>query len=219
MNNRKKIAIYGAGGFGREVAWLVSSLAGAGTYEHVAYIDDGARDDRSLGGRPVVPWDHFTRMHSDALIGLAVGDPQVRRRLARRCSEAGYAFATLVHASVEMSPSVDLAAGSIVCCGTILTVDITVEQQVHINLGCTVGHDVRIGEFTTVSPGVHVSGNVHIGPSVFIGTGANIINGTTADPLVIAEGTVIAAGACITKSTEPNCLYTGVPAVLKKRYA
>lgn len=212
-----KVAIYGAGGFAREVAWLLSTREGA--FNVVGFIEDSANGDRVLNGRRVMSWDTFSRSHSDSLLAVAVGNPQSRRKLAAKCSEQGFSFATLVHHSVEMSKFVEVGAGSIVCCGSILTVNIILEQHVHINLDCTIGHDVHIGEFSTLAPGVHVSGNVHIGKSVYVGTGANIINGSSDNPLVIGDGSVIGAGACVTRNTEPNCLYAGVPAELKKRYS
>ena len=118
-----------------------------------------------------------------------------------------------------MSRYVDLGTGVIVCAGCILTVNIEIGNHVHIDiLDCTIGHDVRVGDFTTLAPGVHVSGNVHIRDMVYIGTGVTIINGSLrSSPLVIEPRCVLAAGACITKSTEPDGLYAGVPAVLKKQ--
>lgn len=214
---RPPLAIYGAGGFAREVAWLAGSL-GPDAPELVCFIEDGAAEGRVVNGTPVLSWEAFAGRHRDARIALGVGDPAGRRRLAAKCAAAGYAFATLEHPGVERSALVELGDGAIVCAGSILTVNIVVERQVHINLDCTVGHDARIGEFSTLAPGVHVSGNVHIGRDVYVGTGANIINGSADAPLVIGDGGVIAAGACVTASTEPGCLYAGVPAVLKKRY-
>lgn len=219
MANQKRIAIFGAGGFAREVAWLLSSYEKSHAYDVVGYIEDGADDGREVNGKPVMSWQSFCDQPRDTLVALGVGDPEFRRRIVERCAEAGFSFATLVHQSVEMSEFVEIGAGSIVCCGSILTVNIKIEQHVHINLDCTIGHDVYIDEFTTLAPGVHVSGNVHIGKSVYIGTGATIINGLSGDPLVIADGTVIGGGACVTKSTEPLGLYAGVPAKFKKSYA
>jgi sugar O-acyltransferase (sialic acid O-acetyltransferase NeuD family) len=218
VTTRKQVAIYGAGGFAREVAWLLSTLEKCKNYDVLGYIEDGADHGRILNGKPVLSWERFCDLHRESHIAVAVGNPQSRQKLAMKCAEAGFSFATLIHHSVEMSDFVELGTGSIICCGSILTVNITIEQHVHINLDCTIGHDVRIGEFTTLAPGVHVSGRVHIGKFVYVGTGANIINGTTDNPLVIGDGTVIGAGACVIKSTEPNSLYAGVPAEFKKRY-
>ncbi|MEO7104512.1 MAG: acetyltransferase [Gemmatimonadaceae bacterium] len=214
----KKMAIYGAGGFAREVAWLLSAAKPHLVFDFVGFIEDAADPNREVDGKPVLSWERFSLSYPDAVVAIGVGKPQAREKLALRCSAAGFDFPILIHDSVAMSDSVQLGSGSIVCCGSILTVNITVGNHVHVNLDCTVGHDARIDDFATLSPGVHVSGNVHIGQSAFIGTGATIVNGTAADPLVIGAGCVIAAGACVTKNTEENCLYAGVPAVLKKRF-
>lgn len=214
----KQIAIYGAGGFAREVAWLLLAHENYGFNEIVGHIEDGADGTRELNGLPVFSLEHVRSEYPSALVSVAVGDPSLRRKLVEKAEKAGFGFATLTHHSIEMSSFNTIGTGSIICCGSILTVNIAIEEQVHINLDCTIGHDVKIGAFSTLSPGVHVSGNVHIGKNVYIGTGANIINGTADSPLVIGNGCVIGAGACVTSHTEKNALYAGVPATLKKRY-
>lgn len=218
MTGPRSLAIYGAGGFAREVAWLLSTLDPS-AYQFVGYVEDGADGGRLLGGVPVLTWERMCATYPTALMTVAVGTPATRARLVQKCAEHHFEFARLVHRSVEMSASVRLGAGVIVCCGSVLTVDIDVGDHVHVNLNCTIGHDVRIGECTTLAPGVRVSGNVHIGRRVYIGTGATIVNGTPEEPLVIGDATVIAAGACLTRSAESRALYAGVPAQLKKRYA
>lgn len=49
--------------------------------------------------------------------------------------------------------------------------------------------------------------NIEIGNDVWIGYGVQIMSGVK-----IADGCVIGAGAVVTKSTEPYCVYAGVPA-------
>lgn len=213
---RERIAIYGAGGFAREVAWLLSALERE--YEVVCFVEDGAASGRTLSGKPVLSWDAFAASRPAPTVTVAVGSPQSRRAMVDKCRAAGLSFVTLVHPSAQHSESVELGEGAVICSGTILTVNIKVGSHVHINLDCTVGHDARIGEFSTLAPGVHVSGHVHIGKDVYIGTGANIVNGQPDKPIVIGDGCVVAAGACITRSTEATGLYAGVPAELKKRY-
>ncbi|MFM9970430.1 MAG: acetyltransferase [Burkholderiales bacterium] len=216
MVDARKIAIFGAGGFAREVAWLLSSDVSHQAYDLVGYIEDDAQPGRMVNGMPVLSWQTFPACAADTLLAVAVGNPQSRGKIVARCAAAGFSFATLVHPSVALSEFVELGAGAILCSGSVLTVNIKLERHVHINLNCTIGHDVHIGEFTTLSPGVHVSGHVHIGKYVFIGTGAVIVDGTAQKPLVIADGTVIGAGACVTRNTEPDSLYVGVPAEFKK---
>ena len=221
MSNARAIAIYGAGGFAREVAWLLSNRQNrTETLEFVGYVDDAAKQGPQHHGWPVLLWEEFRKKYSagNCLLSIAIGEPRVRRRVVQKCSEEGFSFATLIHSSVAMSEYVQLGPGCIICAGNIITVEIDIGEHVHINLDCTVGHDVTIGAFSTLSPGVHVSGNVQIGDDVYVGTGATIINGLPDRPLVIGNGTVIGAGACVTQDTESNSLYAGVPAALKKRY-
>jgi sugar O-acyltransferase (sialic acid O-acetyltransferase NeuD family) len=210
------IAIYGAKGFAREVAWLASELKGDQAYELLGFIDDAAEPGSTLWASRVYRLEDLLSRGADFRVSVAIGDPRTRATVVALCKRAGLRFATLVHESVRMSGTVHLGEGCIVCAGSILTVDIHIEEQVHINLDCTIGHDVRVGAYTTLTPGVHVSGNVDIGRGVYLGTGANIINGAYGAPLRIGAGSIIAAGACLTEDAEPNSLYAGVPARKKK---
>lgn len=55
--------------------------------------------------------------------------------------------------------------------------------------------------------GAHISQAIHVGAGTWIGAGAVILGGVD-----VAPGCVIAAGAVVTKDTEPNGVYGGVPA-------
>jgi sugar O-acyltransferase (sialic acid O-acetyltransferase NeuD family) len=217
MPKAQAIAIYGAGGHAREVAWLLNAFP-PGTYDLRCFIEDGAPAGRVLNGTPVLSWEAFTAAGEDAKLAIAVGDPRARRALVQKCEAAGHGFATLIHPDVGRPVFIEYGEGAVVFGGSTLTTNIQLARHVHVNAGCTIAHDARIGEFATLAPGVHVAGHVHIGRDAWVGVGATIINGTAAQPLVIGDGCVIAAGACVTRSTEAAGLYAGVPAELKKRY-
>jgi serine acetyltransferase len=85
-------------------------------------------------------------------------------------------------------------------------------KHVQINLDCTIGHDVIMGDYTTLAPGVHVSGWVRFGQKIYVGTGAVIINGTQKKPIVIGDNAVIGAGAVVTEDIPPGITVVGVPA-------
>ena len=209
-----RLYIFGSGGSGREIAWLAEQCWG-GAVESIflvdqhAYLSDPVNGVRVMLVADVVPdeADHFV---------IAIGDPAIRRRAVASCLGAGLLPATLVHPRVEMSDRVEVGQGSVICAGSIATADVVLGHHVHVNVACTISHDVCLGDYATLSPGVHISGNVDIGKDVFIGTGANIINGRSGAPLVIGDGAVIAAGACVTNSVEAGSLMAGVPAVRKR---
>lgn len=210
----QQIAVYGAGGFGREVAWLAESCGTADErWDVVCFVDDTPEHHGSvINDIPVMGLAEARERFPGARLVTAVGGPALREQLAEQAAAAGFPFATLVHPDTRRSRWVEMGEGTVICAGNILTTNITLGRHVQINLDCTVGHDVVMGDFTTLAPGVHVSGWVHMGRRVYVGTGAAILNGTSDAPLVIGDDAVIGAGACVTKSVAPGTTVVGVPA-------
>jgi sugar O-acyltransferase (sialic acid O-acetyltransferase NeuD family) len=209
-----RIAVYGGGGFAREVAWLVQSCnVGADLYEVACFVDDDAAAHGSvLNGIPVMGLDEARSRFPGARIVGGIGAPRTRQTLMEKAAAAGFGFETIIHPRVERSRWIEIGEGTVICAGNILTTNITLGKHVQINLDCTVGHDVVMGNFATLAPGVHVSGCVRLGTRVYIGTGAAIINGTQKEPLVVGDDAVIGAGACVTKSVPAGQVVVGVPA-------
>lgn len=212
--HRVQIAVYGAGGFGREVAWLAEACSTPeATYEVICFIEDNAALlGHSINDVPVLSLVEARERFPGALIAGGVGSPRTRQTIMEKAAGTGFRFATLVHPRVERSRWVEIGEGAVICAGNILTVNIVLQRHVQINLDCTIGHDVVMGDFTTLAPGVHVSGWVHCGQRVYMGTGAVILNGTENAPLTIGNDAVIGAGAVVTRSVPPGVTVVGVPA-------
>jgi sugar O-acyltransferase (sialic acid O-acetyltransferase NeuD family) len=210
----QEILVYGAGGFAREVAWLVHRCSSVARPLVVAcFIDDAhIPPGKHLNGIPVLRLEEARIRHAQAQVIAAIGDPDARSGAISRAEGAGFSCTTLIHPNVEMSEWVEIGDGTVICAGNIITTNIRIGRHVHINLDCTVGHDAVIEDFATLAPGVHISGWVHVGARVYIGTGAVIINGTAERPLRIGDGAVIGAGACVTKSVTSSTTVVGVPA-------
>ena len=195
----KKIAIYGAGGFGREVAWLAESCDNAN--EVVCFIDDEPNSiGKTVNDIPVYDFNGLQNRFPGITVMVAIGSPSVRQTVVDKLGRAGFPIGSLVHPRTEKSRWVKMEEGTIICAGCILTTNIHLKRHVQINLDCTIGHDVVMDDYTTLAPGVHVSGWVNFGKRVYVGTGAVFINGTVENPLVIGDDVVIGAGACVTKS-------------------
>jgi len=208
MNNRHKklIAIYGASGFGRELAWLIQSCAEKGMNYHLAcFIDDNEeKQGTMLNNIPVLSLEDTKKQYPEAAVAGGIGNPKIREKLMNKAAAEGFAFETIIHPDTERSEWIEIGKGVVICAGNILTTNIRLGDHVQINLGCTIGHDVVMGDYTTLAPGVHVSGWVRFGKRVYVGTGAVIINGTEENPLAIGDDAVIGAGACVTKSVPPG---------------
>jgi len=209
MATDRQVAVYCGGGFGREVAWLAQECG----QNVVCFIDDDeSKQGVLLNGIPMLSLKEARRKFPEAGVVGGTGTPATRELLMKKASGAGLGFATLIHPRVERSSWIDIGEGAVICAGNILTTNIVLGRHVQINLDCTIGHDVVMGDFATLAPGVHVSGCVRLGHRVYIGTGAVILNGTSDAPLVIGDDAVVGAGAVVTKSVPAGVTVVGVPA-------
>ncbi len=216
MKNQDML-IFGAGGFAREVAWLIECCnEKSPQYKIVGFIDDTDKQKpNDIFGVPIYTLHEAHSLYPESKIVAAIGDPKGKELAVQKADKKGFVFERIIHPKTEMSKWVQIDEGTIICAGTILTTNIRVGKHVHINLNCTIGHNAIIQDYTTLAPGVHVSGWVHIGKRVYIGTGAVIINGTQNHPLIIGDDVIIGAGACVVSSLEANHTYVGVPAKKK----
>ncbi len=210
----KQIAIYGGGGFAREVAWLVQACNEKNeTYQVVCFIDDKLEvHNKILNGIPVMGLEETHERFPNASVVGGVGSPQSRQHLMEKAAAIGFNFETIIHPRTERSEWIKIDIGTVICAGNILTTNIVIGRHVQLNLDCTVGHDVVLKDYATVAPGVHISGCVHLGQRVYVGTGAVIINGTQDKPVIIGDDAIIGAGACVTKSVAAGETVVGIPA-------
>lgn len=202
--------IFGAGGQGRETRWLAEAALPGVTLEHVVddlrYAAEGAVN--GVGVRALAD----IVAADDARFVVAVGDTALRRRAADALLSRGLEPIALVHPDALVVPTVRIAAGSLVCAGSILSDRVTVGRFCILNIGSTLSHDVHLGDLVTVSPGVHIAGHVEVADEVTIGVGASIINGSPGAPLRIGRGAVVAAGATVVSDIPDGAVVGGVPA-------
>ena len=205
----KDLYIIGAGGFGREVAWLVERINEVKpTWNLKGFIDDNeARWGTYEDGYEVLGETEFLINQSDVYAVCAVGSAKVRQQIIEKLKGSNINFATLIDPSVILSKRVEIGEGTIICAGTILTVDIKIGKHVIINLDCTLGHDDVTDDFVTIYPSVNVSGNVSVGKCCELGTGMQIIQGKT-----ITSGVILGAGAVVVKDIIESGTYIGCPA-------
>jgi len=207
MANARPLIIVGAGGFGREVAWLARSLAAYS--DPVGFLDDADRlQGQSVCDLPVLGKIADWQQHAGARFIVAVGPPRARKAIVDRMTASGdVEFATLVHPAALHSHYVTFGAGSIVCAGSILTTQTAVGRHCILNLNVTVGHDVSMGDYCTLAPQAALSGNVTLARGVELGTAAAVVPGVT-----LGEGSMICAGAVVSKPLAANLLAAGSPA-------
>lgn len=209
-----KLVIFGAGGHGKELAWLAQRV-GWSVRDIVFAVDHPDYVTAPVNGIPVVLLKDLSASVRTGFV-VALGDSRQRERVANLCLHAGFEPQTLIAPEAILSDTVAAGEGAVIAAGSILTSSITLGRQVHVNIGCSISHDCVLHDYATLSPGVRLSGHVVVESHAFLGTGAIVINGSQHQPLVIGAGAVVAAGACVTSAVAAGTMVAGVPAVRKR---
>lgn len=207
--------VIGAKGFAKEVLEILDQKK---ELKKLVFYDD-VNDDL-----PIKLYDKFPIIKTkkeakeyfkktDNKFTIGIGNPVLRKKIYENFKLLGGIF----HSTISPKSNIGnygnvIEHGSNIMTGVIITNDVKVGKGTIINLNCTIGHDVFIGEFVELCPNVNVSGNCKIGNSSFIGSNATIL-----PKITIGENVIVAAGSVVTKDIPNNVMVAGVPAVIKKK--
>jgi len=210
-----QIAVYGAGGMGREVAETVLAAAQAGEdLTLLGFLDDGAgTEGKQVLGYPVLGPGEWLTEHPDVKVVLGVGHPWVRYRIVHKVLELGGEWASLVHPSAVVMPSATIGEGCVVFAGCVLSSNCRLGRFSYLNYNTVISHDAAVGDFACIMAQNALSGNVHVGEGSFMGVGISTRQGTS-----VGEWTIVGAGAAVVRDIPSFCVAVGVPARPIKHY-
>jgi len=172
------------------------------------YVSDRPRGAESVdGGYPVMSFDEL-RALADVGVFVPVHDPAGRRAIFERLDDAGIPLVGARGAPHLAHPEAEVGEGTIVVSTARLGHNTRIGRGA-IVLANLVGHDVVVGDFTTLAVSSVVAGHVTIGNDVFIGLGAVVNNGTSRRPLVIGDGAIVGAGAVVERDVAPGEVVVG----------
>jgi sugar O-acyltransferase (sialic acid O-acetyltransferase NeuD family) len=207
-----RFVIYGAGGFGREVAPLARACLDEhpdGAANSVVFVDDAAERPEECNGYPVIGFDHLTP--SDQII-IAVGNGWARQKIEQRCVAAGLVVTGISAPTVRKLDQNELWPDAVLCDYVTITSNVKIGRGFQAHNYSYVAHDCVIGDYVTLAPRASLNGNIHVGDHAYIGAGAVFVQGKEGNPLRIGEGAVVGMGAVVTKPVNPYAMVVGNPA-------
>lgn len=205
----KDIAIYGVGGFGREVLMLLKDINKVEpVWNVIGFFDDYHPVGYEVHGLRILGGVNELNDRKKTLaLFVAIGTPSARKSVVNTINNPFIEYPALIHPSVIIGENVEIGKGSVICANSVLTCDIRIGEFVLLNLACTVGHDTVIKDYSAFMPACNISGEVEIAECVYCGTGVKVINQTG-----IGANAIVGAGAVVTKPIPANCTAVGVPA-------
>lgn len=215
MNRPRDLIIIGGGEHARVVAESARSCPAQ--WHLVGFVDREpcTRTAELLHVPQFLDDDEAMKLNPTASFILAIGrmDSNVlRRSIAARYDAAGARWATLIHAQSWVSPSAQLGEGAFVGAGAIVNTGAKLGAHTIVNTGAIVEHDVGLGDFVSVAPGVVIGGGTTVGDDAWLGLGCRV-----RDHIQIGRGTIIGMGAVVVKSLPAQVCAMGVPASIALR--
>jgi len=209
MADRAPLLIIGSGGH----AAVVRDCVDDSRFDVLGYLDDarpaGTRfgDETILGNLQDLPG--LVARHPDATAIVAIGDNMTRLRvvgIAER-SVPELRWASVIHGSAIIAPTVEIGPGCVVVAGAIINCRSRLGRHVLINTGSVLDHDNHFGDFSSTGPRVATGGDVRVGNFTHIGIGASVSHGVR-----IGNHCVIGGMAFVHRPVDDNLVCFGVPA-------
>jgi sugar O-acyltransferase (sialic acid O-acetyltransferase NeuD family) len=212
----KDIAIYGAGGFGREVACLIQRINDADAdWNLIGFFDDTKPIGTVVShyGSVLGGIDQLNAWDRNISIVIAVGDPKSVLLIKNRIINNNVEFPNVVDPSFRIvdKESFTIGVGNVIQAGCSASCDVSIGDFNVLNGDVAIGHNVTIGDFNVIMPAVRISGNVNIAQRNLIGVGSIILQ-----KIYIEEDVVLGSGAVLLTKPKNGNTYLGNPAKLFK---
>lgn len=211
-----KIAIFGAGGLGREISCFIKLLnREKQSWELIGFFDDGLRKG-SLNeyGEVLGGLDELNAWPEKLALSIAIGDPESIHLVAARIANPNITFPNIISPDLFVldRDSFKLGKGNIITAKCIISCNVKIGSFNLLNGNVIVGHDVVIGSYNAIMPSVNISGEVEIGDCNFIGVSSSVLQ-----RVKVGSRVRISAGSVVIRKTHDDSVYLGNPA-LKMKY-
>ena len=214
-NRVKKIAVYGAGGLGKEVAGGIQRInresENGELWEFVGFFDDNIPVGTRIShyGSVIGGIDKLNAIEEPLALAIAVGSPNIRKQIFGRITNKNISYPNLIAPSFKVLDPVTfkIGQGNIIQDNCSATCDVTIGDFNVFNGSDVLGHDDVIGNFNVLMPGVHLSGGVHIGDCNLFGVDSVVLQKVN-----VGHDVTLGAGSVMMTRPKDGFTYIGVPA-------
>lgn len=207
----EKIAIYGAGGFGREIACLINSINSINRkWEFIGFIDDGLPIGYSNRfGKVLGDLGTLNSYQEKIAIAISIASPDSLIRLTKKIVNPKVWYPNLIAPDVKFHDhaSFNIGLGNILFFSCRISCDVKIGNFNILNSLVSLGHDVTVGSRNVFNPTVRISGDCTVGNDNFFGIQSIVLQG-----LKIGDKTRVGASSVVMKNTKNDSLYFGNPA-------
>ncbi|MFC5271467.1 acetyltransferase [Adhaeribacter terreus] len=212
----KDIAIFGAGGLGREIALLIQQINEAAPTWNITGFYDEQRFTKAIDGFPYLgSIKELNAVASELHLVIGIGNSKWKRKVFEQIENPNIKFPVLIHPSVQLRDyqRCEIGEGSVIAQNVVITTNVKIGKHVQVSPASTLAHDVEVDDFCSLMYAINLAGNVKLNRGVYIGTNATVIQ-----LLEVGENSIVGAGAVVTRSLPANCTAAGLPARIIKSH-
>lgn len=212
----KDIAIFGAGGFGREIACLLKIINQKNpTWNLVGFFDDGVEKGTQIShyGCVLGGMEELNSWSTRLAVAIAIGTPNSLKFVRERIVNSQVSFPNIIHPDFIMNDpdTFRIGEGNIIQASCSASCDVTIGNFNVFNGSISMGHDDMIGNYNILMPALRISGEVIIGNENLIGVGSIILQ-----QIRIGNNVCLGAGSVLMTKPKDNNTYLGNPAKIFK---
>lgn len=209
----RDIAIYGASGFGREVACLISHINDSQPqWNLIGFFDDGIAEGAEVQyGRVLGGMERLNRWNSPLSVCFALGNPKVLRNLVNQINNSCIDFPNIIdpHVLFMDERTVKMGQGNVICANTLISCNVKLGDFNMINVCSHLGHECELGDYNVVMPGGNLSGGVVVGDCNLFG-----VNSAVLQYKKVGNEVVLSPGSILSRTAKDGKMYVGNPAKL-----
>ena len=212
----RDIAIYGAGGLGREVACLIRIIndslpANEEKWNLIGFFDDGKAIGEEIFsfGKVLGGINELNGWNKELNVALSFGAPKTLEFVRNRIENPLISFPNLIHPSFVIQDKENFSIGE----GNIIKIDCRVSTNVSIgdfnllNSSNNFGHDAEVGNYNVFMPGTRISGSTKIGERNLFGAMSFVHQG-----IKIGNDVILSPLSALLRKPKDGMTYIGNPA-------
>ena len=203
------LIIIGARGFGREIFNLAKDCIAAGAdFAIKGYLDD--KSDALQGYKnypPILSSVEDYEVQPEDVFVCALGDVRYKRLYVEKILAKGGRFISLIHPSLQQWQNTTWGEGCIALRNVVVSCDVTIGNFVTLMDNCIIGHDARIGDWSSVGAATMMAGFSSIGSMVTLHPHVELLPHKS-----VADNATVGAGSVVLRNVKEGITVFGVPA-------
>lgn len=207
----KDIAIYGAGGFGRELACMMSSInQKEPTWNLIGYFDDGKEvGEKTTYGISLGGLERLNEWKTPLSVVMSLGTPKVLRSVVCKINNPNIDFPNIIAPNVVLfdESTLVMGKGNVIFPYSLISCNVKMGDFNMLNVYTQIGHESELGSYNVIMPSTNISGGVIIGDANLFG-----VKSTVLQYKKVENEVVLSPGSVLSRTAKEGKIYLGNPA-------